>query len=237
MKTTGNPARRGHALAAAIALAASGGAWAAGHFDVDDAGMLDPGQCQYEAWATRARVAGGEPATTAHLGPACRVGAVELGLNLDHLWAHGERGTVLAGPQLKWTFFGQQAGAPLAAALSVSAIFDTVRGGRAGGQFVIPVTWLATEQLQIHANLGADWAPVSGARTVRAGLAAEWAVSTQLSLIAERNRAAGVWTSRVGLRFSFTPLISLDLSAARIGSGPWRGHGVAVGLNHAFDWR
>ena len=26
---------------------------AAGHFDIDDAGTLDPGQCQYEVWVGR----------------------------------------------------------------------------------------------------------------------------------------------------------------------------------------
>ncbi|RYY91275.1 MAG: hypothetical protein EOO24_31755, partial [Comamonadaceae bacterium] len=167
---------------------------------MDDAGTLDPGQCQYEAWASRT---GTEPATRGlHIGPACRVGPLEVGLSVDRLAVRGERSVNFAGPQLKWTFFGQGANAPLAAALSASATFDITRGGRAGGQVMVPVTWRALDNVQLHANLGADWALGSGAH----GAQAEWAVGERVSLIAERNRAFDQWTSRVGVRFSLTPL-------------------------------
>jgi len=53
---------------------------AGGHFDVDDAFTLDPGQCQNETWYGRF---GTEPVTDFHLGPACRVGPVELSANFD----------------------------------------------------------------------------------------------------------------------------------------------------------
>jgi len=216
-------------LGSAVVLA-SVGAQAGGHFDVDDAGTLDPGQCQYEAWWGRT---GPEPVTVLHVGPACRVGPVELGLNLDRLSAGGVR-SVVAGPQLKWNFFGPAADAPLSAALSVGAAFDLTRGGRAGGQLVLPVTWRPTGSLQIHANLGADWATGTGARTPRGGLAAEWALDDKVSLIAERSRASGLWASRIGGRFSLTPLISVDVSASR--TGPQRVRGFVVGLNHEFSW-
>jgi hypothetical protein len=48
----------------------------------------------------------------------------------------------------------------------------------------------------------------------------------------ERNRAFGSWTSRLGARVSITPLISIDLSAARTGPGGARS--FSVGLNHEF---
>jgi hypothetical protein len=57
--TTTPPLPRGRMLAASCLAFASLGAHAAGHFDVDDAGTLDPGQCQYETWWGRA---GAEPA-------------------------------------------------------------------------------------------------------------------------------------------------------------------------------
>jgi len=218
------------AFAAAALLAAS--AQAGGHFDVDDAGTLDPGQCQYEAWGSRT---GRDPATYGlHLGPACRVGAVELGLGVDLLATRGERTVTYAGPQLKWRFYGQEPDAPLAAALSVGATFDVTRGGRAGGQFVMPMTWRVLDNLQLHANLGVDWAPGTGARTRRGGMQAEWALNEAVSLIAERNRAYDLWTSRIGARFSLTPLISIDVSAARIGRGEQRQRGFVIGLNHEF---
>jgi len=218
-------------LAAAACVLASAGVQAAGHFDVDDAGTLDAGQCQYEAWWGRT---GPEPVTGLHIGPSCRVGAVELGLNIDRLSAQGAH-SVTAGPQVKWNFHGAAADAPLSAALSLGAVFDVTRGGRAGGQLVLPVTWRPTGSLQIHANLGADWATGTGARTPRGGLAVEWALDDKVALIAERSRASGVWTSRIGGRFSLTPLISVDVSASR--TGPQGVRGFVVGLNHEFAWK
>jgi hypothetical protein len=202
---------------------------AGGHFDVDDAGTLDPGQCQYETWAGRF---GSEPVGVFHLGPACRVGPVELGLNLDRYSAFDGR-TVTLGPQLKWTFVGQGADARFAAAVSASATFDVTHGGRAGGQMVIPVSWRVIDPLWIHANLGADWATGTGARTGRGGLAGEWALNERVSLIAERNKAFGLWVLRAGTRLNLTPLISIDLSVARTGRDGVRC--FVVGLNHEFS--
>ena len=68
-------------LPAAACLLAGAAAQAAGHFDVDDAGMLDPGQCQVETWVERHAAAG----TLTHVGPGCRAGPVELALNANHL--------------------------------------------------------------------------------------------------------------------------------------------------------
>jgi hypothetical protein len=216
------------ALAVPLWLAAAS-AQAGGHFEVDDAGMLDPDRCQYEFWGTRVR---SEDATLWHLGPACRVGPVELGLNIERISMPGDTVHVL-GPQLKWTFFGQEAEAPWSAAVSLGFASQLPRrGGRSGGQFVLPLTWRATDSLMVHANLGADWATGSGERTGRGGLAGEWALNDTVSLIAERNRAFGLWTSRIGARLSITPMISIDLSAAR--TGPAGVRSFSVGLNHEF---
>jgi len=224
---------RGWLLMASCALA-SVGAQAAGHFDVDDAGTLDPGQCQYETWWGRTGV---EPITGFHIGPACRVGPVELGLNIDRLSVQGVH-SITAGPQLKWTFLGQAADAPLSAAVSMGTVSDLRRGGRMGGQFVVPVTWRPVDSLQLHANLGADWALGTGVRTPRGGAAVEWAINDTVSLIAERNRASGLWTSRIGGRFSLTPLISVDISASRTKPlGERSVRGFVIGLNHEFTWK
>ncbi|GAA4336577.1 hypothetical protein GCM10023165_13940 [Variovorax defluvii] len=209
---------------------AAASAQAGGHFDVDDAGTLDPGQCQYEAWGQRVRQL---QTTLWHLGPACRVGPVELGLNLDRISVAGEHSLVL-GPQLKWTFMGRQPEARWSAALSATVSAARPRqGGRTGGQFVVPVSWRATDSLTVHGNLGADWAVGTGLRSGRGGLAGEWALDGTVSLIAERNRAFGLWTSRIGARLSITPLISIDISAAR--TGPAGIRTLTVGLNHEFS--
>jgi len=204
-------------------------AQAGGHFDVDDAGTLDPGRCQYELWAGRFRDA---LTTVRHAGPACRVGPVELGFNIDDVSVDGLR-TQSVGPQVKWTFFGQAPDAKLSAAVSASAIFDIPRrDGRTGGQFVVPVTWHALDSLFVHANIGADWVTTGVGQTIRKGIAGEWALNDAVSLIAERNRAYGLWTSRIGARFSLTPMVSIDVSASR--TGPDRGRGLLIGFNQEF---
>lgn len=207
-------------------------AHAGGHFDVDDAGTLDPGQCLVEAWVSHTRT---EPALHGqHLGPACRVGPVELGLNLDRFALSGERSQVFAGPQVKWTFHGQAADAPLSAAIAGSVGFDVTHGRRNGGQVLLPVTWRVSEPLQLHFNLGVDWAPFTGKRSARGGAQVEYAFNPAWSVIAEYNRAFNLWTTRGGVRYSFTPLVSLDVTAARIGSGSEAAHSFFVGLNYEF---
>ncbi|MDM0012509.1 TonB-dependent receptor [Variovorax sp. J22P168] len=202
---------------------------AAGHFDVDDAATLDPGQCQYELWGGRF---GAVKATEYHLGPSCRVGPVELGLNLDRASVPGEY-AVGFGPQLKWTFMGEAPESRLQAALYLAATWDVTRGGRTGGQFTVPVSWHALDPLWLNLNLGYDWSPGNGERTGRGGLQGNWAFNDTVSLVVERFKAFDNWTSRAGLRFNLTPTISLDLSAAR--SGPDGVRGYAIGLNQVFE--
>lgn len=217
---------RQSSIAAAVMLAATLPAHAAGgHFDVDDASALDPGRCQVELWALRAPAPG---ATLIHAGPACRIGPVELGLNVDRLsTAAGARNSV--GPNLKWVMD------PLAGRLSAgivwSAAVDPAHGGRPAQALYVPLTWSLAESLQVHANIGLD-RESNGGRSRRQGLAGEWAASDRISVIAERARIVGEWGSRVGGRVALGPSLSLDLSVARVGA---RGDRVyALGLNHDF---
>jgi hypothetical protein len=72
-----------------------------------------------------------------------------------------------------------------------------------------------------------------GARSGRAGVGVEWALSDRLSLLAERFKAFAAMSTRVGVRASLTPLISIDLTASR--SGPQATRGYVLGLNHEFS--
>jgi len=217
------------ARAALIAAGGLGFALAAhaagGHFDVDDAAVLEPGQCQYEAWFGRAPAA---PATLIHLGPGCRVGPVELGLNLDRLTAAGAHRETL-GPQLKWV------ADPLAGSLGVgvawAAAFDLRRGGRPAHTLYLPLTWTVNDRIALNANLGADWG-VAGARTRRVGASGEWVLNPKLTVIGERVKFGGEWTSRLGARFAVSDAISVDLSAARV--GPRANRVWVIGLNQSF---
>lgn len=198
---------------------------AAGHFEVDDAHMLDAGRCQYEAWATRVN---GDSESVAHLGPACRIGPLEVGINLERLNQPGDRAIAL-GPRLKWATGIE--GTPFSVAVTWMASFDATHGGRPTQSMNIPLTWQLADSLQIHANLGTDWNAVDGYQR-RVGLAGEWAANDAVSLIAEHIRVGVTRTSRIGTRFRVTPQVSVDLSGWRV--GPAGARGVGIGLNHEF---
>jgi len=216
----------GPALTAAGAWLLTTGAHAAGgHFDVDDAPVLDPGHCQYETWLARAP---STPATLFHLGPGCRLGPVEVGFNYDRLAVSGDtRASV--GPQLKWV------ADPLLGAFSAgvawTAAHDLGHGGRPAHTLYAPVTWVVNDRVALNANVGADWS-FAGARTRRLGVSGEWIAQARLTLIGERVKFADAWTSRLGARFMVDPSISIDLSAARV--GPRATHLYVLGLNHDF---
>jgi hypothetical protein len=200
-----------HRRGVALLLASTAGAASAmgGHFDVDDAGVLAPERCQVELWTVR-----GESTRVLHAGPACRVGAVELGLIFDRL-LNDERHDSIAGAQLKWV------GAWLPSVdggVVVAAARDTTRDESLVTAYV-PVTWSVRPALQLHANLGIDRVGGS-AQTRRVGAAGEWTLDDRFTLLAERFRTFGVMATRLGLRVAFGEHASVDLSGARVsGSG------------------
>jgi hypothetical protein len=225
-------APRWSVFACGLLLVAEAGA--SGHFDVDDAGTLDAGQCLVEVWAGRLR----SPADLnfQHVGGACGAGPVELGFNVDRASTPGAAAAVLVGPQIKWNFWGRAPDATWSAAAALAVSVDVRHGGRAGGQFLVPLSWRASDRVNVLVNAGADWATGSGAATARGGAALEWAFNEQLTLIAERNRAFDLWTSRLGARITVAPLTTIELSASRSGrAGDGRLRGVVIGLNREFS--
>ena len=207
-----------------VAFAANACA-AGGHFDVDDAAVVEPGHCQYETWLTRAPAAS---TTLFHLGPGCRVGPVELGFNYDRVSSAGEIRNAL-GPQLKWVV--DPLVGPLSAGIAWSAAYDVKRGGRPAHTLYAPITWTVNDRIALNANLGADW-DFAGARTRRLGVSGEWIAHERFTVIGERVKFAGDWTSRLGARFMLSDSISVDLSAARVGPRATRVY--VIGLNHDF---
>ena len=208
-----------------LLMLASSGHAAGGHFDVDDAAVLAPGRCQYEAWFMRAPVAS---ASVWHLGPGCRLGPVEMALNIDRVnTAAGHRD--ILGPQLKWAT--DPALGPVSVGLVAVVAFDTTHGGRAALTLYAPLTWNLDEAVALNLNLGVD-RDAAGRRTRRQGVSAEWVLNDFLTVLAERVKLGGEWTSRLGSRFTLGDTLSIDLSAARV--GPRAARVFAVGLNHEF---
>ncbi len=201
---------------------------ASGHFDVDDSGMLDPGQCQYELWNARSN---GETRNFLHFGPSCRIGPVELGATYDR-YSDPTGRFDLFGPQLKWMFLGDSQSF-VSATLSAGVSGNSWSSHKWAKQVVVPVSFLVRRDFLIHTNLGYDWAISTNEKTRRYGVQGEWALNERYTLIAERIRAFESWNTRVGVRYSITPLISVDASAGH-SSGSLKNTFV-IGFNHEFS--
>ena len=217
---------RSLSVAAVLVLCCALARAAGGHFDVDDASMLDQGACQLESWWWRMPSAA---ATVVHLGPSCRIGPVEAGIVAERVGVAGVRRHQL-GPQLKWVT--EALVDQLSAGLVWSASYDLTNGGRPAQTLYAPFTWRAAETLWLHANVGTDRA-VDGMRWRRQGVSVEWAASERFTVIVERIQIARDWTSRIGGRIGIDDTLSLDLSVAR--SGPQAERVYVVGLNQTFS--
>lgn len=158
-------------MLAAVWLLLQGTAQAAGgHHAVDDASILDPGQCQAEFWFEQA-----SGRSLAHAGPACRLGAVELGLNLDRSRLGSAPALRSGGPQLKWATELQPT---LSVGLVWGATWQDAHPHRAGPSLLIPLTWTPREDIAVHLNLGRDLRH-QAADLTRRGAALEWQLHPQ----------------------------------------------------------
>lgn len=200
---------------------------AGGHHAVDDANMLEEGQCKLEVWTERET--GGARALV-HAGPGCRVGPVELDVNIERQKFAGLAGLTSVSPQVKWaTSLNEQ----LSVGLVAGSSFTSQSPRYTGSTVYIPLTWHASDALLAHVNWGRDFQR-GGPNQARGGLALEWTASAEWSFIVERFFQAGVSSARVGARWALMPGVSLDISrASTLGpSGPtW----ATVGVNWQFD--
>lgn len=181
---------------------------AGGHHAVDDAALLDVGKCKLEGWAERET---GGTRSLQHLGAGCRLGPVELGLNIDsEKQAISDLATSF-GPQIKWAF-------PLSETLSMGAAasvkFNSQSPRYVSSTLVFPFSWRATDALSVHLNWGRNFLR-GGLGQPRGGVSLEWAPVGDWSLVAERFREASNNASRLGARYTLTPDIKLDISHAR----------------------
>ncbi len=195
-------------LFAALSLVSLPALAAGGHHAVDDAAVLDVGKCKLEGWAERET---GGARSLYHLGTGCRVGPVELGLNLDNEKQTVSDAATSFGPQIKWAY-------PLLDAVSIgvvaSAKFNSQSPRYASSTLVVPLTWRATDTLSAHVNWGRNFLR-GGVGQPRGGVSLEWAPVSDLSLVVERFREAANNSTRLGARYALTPDIKLDISRAR----------------------
>jgi len=207
--------------------AASASHAAGGHHAVDDAALLEPGRCQIETWHDHGL---GTGRSLLHLGPACRVGAVELGVDVNRVRAAGSGTTTVTGAQVKWA-------RAINADWSAGVVFGVAGHDGApqflGSALVVPVTWKASETLLAHANIGRDFRH-GQSDSRRTGIALEWTALATASFVAERFDEGGASFWRAGARWAITPALDFDISRAsglgHAGSAWW-----TVGLTWVFS--
>jgi hypothetical protein len=213
-----------------LALAMTGGAaWAAGgHHAVDDAAILEPGQCEAEGWFGRSR--GGEKAL--HVGAGCRVGPVELGVAGDYARFEGESSTGWSA-QAKWAHEiapGFSAGLALAGGWQARA-----RPRYQGVTLTALATWIPREDMALHLNLGRDFVHRE-ADLNRSGLSFEWQPRAGWTLMAERYVEERTHFVRAGIRWAINEHWSVDASRAHRLRGPGESNWT-VGLTRLLELR
>nr|WP_316641665.1 hypothetical protein [uncultured Roseateles sp.] len=215
------------ALCAWLAGTASPASAAGGHYAVDDAAILEPGQCQLETWLEREA---GNARRLLHVGPACRLGPVEIGLNLDRVRLGSSSTTSVLGPQLKWA---RALTEQLSIGLAAAASWQHHAPHYLGSTLVVPISYQLSDRWLAHINIGRDFR-AGQADGSRAGAALEWSPDAAWSLIGERFRDSGANSWRLGGRWNLTPSLSLDLSRAK-GLGPRPPAWWSLGLNAVVD--
>lgn len=197
----------------AAALAAGQALAAGGHHAVDDAAILEPGECEFQSWASHATGGG----NLLHVGPGCRVGPVQLGAAAEHVRQGGEPSQTAWGLEAKWA-------REVAEGFSVGALLQPawaahIRPRYQGVSFAALATWTPREDVALHLNLGRDFVH-RGQDLPRGGIGLEWMPAKQWSLVAERYLEQETHFLRAGARWLGGENWSVDLSRAQRLAGP-----------------
>ncbi|MCH7344301.1 hypothetical protein LZ017_13030 [Pelomonas sp. CA6] len=197
---------------------------AGGHHGIDDAALLEPGQCQLETWIEQ-----GRQRQLQHLGPACHWLGLEWGLNLDRYAPRGNPVVRSAGLQLKWA----QALRPgLSWGIVWAANWQSGSPRFAGQSLLLPLSWTPREDLALHLNAGRDFNRGEPDRP-RYGLALEWQPSARWQGLVEQWHDGQQTRRRVGLRHLIDASLSVDLSRAQA-LGATHDAWWSLGLNWVF---
>lgn len=200
-----------------LALLPCAAAWAAGgHHAVDDAAILEPGQCELEGWFGRA----GDGERVLHAGAGCRVGPLELGVASEYARADGTSQTAW-GLQAKWATSVTDA---FRVGLALSPAWQArARPRYQGATLAALATWAPSDAWAFHANVGRDFLHRADDET-RWGASAEWTVRAGWTLLLERYRESQAHFARAGVRWAGGESWSVGLSRAQRLSGAGASH-------------
>lgn len=199
---------------------------AGGYHGVDDAAILERGECEVESWVTYASRAD----RLLHVGGQCGVGGVEIGIAVEPATQDGARSDVFQA-QVKWA--GEIA-RDVSVGLSLTPRWDTrMRPRFQGATVTAMLAWVLNERWQLHANVGRDY--VRGANMARSGVEADWtAPDNRFMLTVERYVEDGTHFARAGARWFTNDRWALDAGRAQRLRGP-RPSAWTIGFTRAFS--
>jgi hypothetical protein len=209
MQTTRRWARQAGALA--LALAAGGTAHASRH-GVEEAQMLPRGACELELGFARAQ--GGVNQYLSEL--ACGVGPVQLTGELEHARERDGSQTGTAA-EVKWA---REVAPRWRAGLLLRAQWAAHQRPRHDATALVGLLgYEASDSLGLHLNLGRDFLR-GGGHLTRSGIGAEWGVSNDWALLAERYAQDGTHFFRGTARFAAGRNWTLEFGRAQRLAGP-----------------
>lgn len=199
-----------------------------GRHGVEDAELLEPGECVLESAVTR--LDGGDMRYLVE--PACRVGPVQLSAEVEHTRLRPDGSATERGLEVKWA-------RPLREDLHVGLMWrpawELHEHPRFQGHMLVALaTWKPREDLAIHFNAGRDfgWRDKPGEK--RGGVAAEWAFRPNWITMLERYREQDTQFLRLAVRWAPSRKWMIDLGRAQRLAGPvasqW-GVGVSIELS------
>ena len=224
------PMRLARACVLPAAVAASVPALAAGgHHAVDDANILEPGNCKAQGWLTNED--GGERLLHADIG--CRVGPVELNAAAIYAHEHDKSSQSGSGLQVKWA---TEVAPRFSAGLEVAGAWQAhARSSWIGATLATLFTWTPRGDLAVHLNVGRDFVD-HGTDMAHSGVAVEWTASPGWSFVGERFVQLQTQYLRAGARWAVDKTWTVDLSRAHSLSGRF-GSLWTLGASWQFDRR
>lgn len=218
--------RRAACVAGTCVLASAAHA-AGGHHAVDDAAILEARSCVADAWVGDSRT------TLFHLGAACGVGPVELGLSAEHERSLNFNSDYPAqtglGAEVKWAYnFDEEIGLGLSYGLGLNArpFPPEYAVSSFNSMFSWSPTWSSRREYAVHLNLGTDIVDhdAGGSEDYsRWGVALEWKPDSdrlpdmmtdmgQWSFVGERYRRFDADYLRLGFRIGVGRNGNIDIS-------------------------
>ena len=200
-------------VACCAGLFAACSAWAAGgHHAVDDAAIMEPGNCKIESWLTDAQ----DGEHLLHAGTGCRVGPLEINGSAERSGRDGssDAAYVLQG---KWA---TKVLPQLSAGVSFWGNWQAHAAPHYQGSTLVGLlSWYPSKDLAAHLNLGRDFNR-EGADRQRSGVSLEWTLPVGWTVVGERFVQEGGHFARAGVRWPVADGWNVDLSRAQRLHGP-----------------